>query len=84
MNTFRMPEFEVSWDLGNTWQPYSNCIGEKMLARIVAPDGTVLWTGHAEYFVEKCGGCGGTGRSRLLRYVTDSQVSEALTGSGHE
>lgn len=69
-DSFGSPTCEVSWDGGKTWGPYQNAVGENMLARIVDPDGWVLWTGQAEYHEQKCGGCDGTGKSRWLHFKT--------------
>jgi hypothetical protein len=87
MDSFCMPNIEVSWDDGATWMPYGNCISEGMLARILGSDGTVLWSGHAESYVETCGACDGKGKSRRLRFVAEKPKesgNERPTVSGHE
>jgi hypothetical protein len=68
---YGMPDLEISWDGGKTWVFYANSVGPDCLARVVMPDGTVLWKGHAEEYLETCGGCDGSGKSRRLRFVKE-------------
>lgn len=64
-----LPDIEISWDNGDTWQLYANAVGKNCLARVRTPEGKTIWTGRAEEFLETCGGCDGTGKSRRLRFV---------------
>jgi len=66
---FGFPDMEISWDGGDTWYVYANAIGTGCLGRIRTPDGKTIWTGRAEEYLETCGGCDGTGKSKRLRFV---------------
>lgn len=61
-NPFNAPKIELSWDNGKTWMEGSNQCGPGLLARIVAPDGKVLWEGRGIAVTKKCSGCDGTGK----------------------
>lgn len=61
MNAFKAPVMEMSWDDGKTWTEGWNMCRAGMLARIVAPDGNVLWQGRGVAVEKICEGCQGKG-----------------------
>jgi hypothetical protein len=72
MTFFNMPETQYSIDGGKTWRADGPMIGPGVLIRIIEPNGTVIYTAHAETKKIECDCCDGSGVRTLYHYVKDN------------
>ena len=68
MTFFGEPKMEYSHDGGKTWDE-SPRIGEGIMMRVIAEDGTVLYKASAQHREQECDCCDGTGVRKIYRFV---------------